>query len=166
MNYHKIPDAPELVTSANVLIRLIDGLGFRYKWATEGLTESDLNFRPCDSSKNMIELLRHINDLAYITNNVLQNQASPKRGSIENFDQLRESTLNFYIKSRNQLGTMSNEDLLASKFKTKPVEYPFWNLINGPMADALTHVGQITSWRRIAGNPIPKVNPFLGFPYE
>lgn len=34
-------------------------------------------------------------------------------------------------------------------------EYPFWNLINGPIADALWHVGQVVTFRRSSGNPLP-----------
>ena len=32
-------------------------------------------------------------------------------------------------------------------------ELPFWNMINGPIADALWHCGQIVSFRRSSGNP-------------
>jgi hypothetical protein len=41
---------------------------------------------------------------------------------------------------------------------------PFWYIINGPLADALTHIGQINSFRRIAGNPAPKARVFFGVP--
>jgi len=37
-------------------------------------------------------------------------------------------------------------------------------LINGPFSDALTHVGQVASWRRINGNPILGANVFFGTP--
>ena len=37
-----------------------------------------------------------------------------------------------------------------------------WNLLNGPLADFLTHVGQITAWRRIAGCPAPAPQYLLG----
>ena len=40
-------------------------------------------------------------------------------------------------------------------------EYPFWNLINGPIADAIWHVGQVVSFRRASGNPLPKGVNFL-----
>ncbi|MCK5671198.1 hypothetical protein KAI10_07435, partial [Candidatus Bathyarchaeota archaeon] len=43
-------------------------------------------------------------------------------------------------------------------------EFPVWNLINGPLSDALTHVGQIASWRRMNGNPIPGARVFHGEP--
>jgi hypothetical protein len=41
---------------------------------------------------------------------------------------------------------------------------PFWHIINGPISDALSHVGQINSFRRLAGNPTPKANVFTGSP--
>ena len=45
----------------------------------------------------------------------------------------------------------------------KKSRFPVWNLINGPIADALNHTGQVVSFRRTSGNPIPKgVNVFLG----
>ncbi|NNF21370.1 MAG: hypothetical protein HKN67_05475, partial [Saprospiraceae bacterium] len=31
--------------------------------------------------------------------------------------------------------------------------YPFWNLLNGPLADAMWHTGQVVSHRRSSGNP-------------
>ena len=41
---------------------------------------------------------------------------------------------------------------------------PFWSIINGPLADGLTHVGQVASWRRMAGNPVPVADVFRGLP--
>lgn len=42
-------------------------------------------------------------------------------------------------------------------------QYPFWNLINGPIADALWHCGQVVSFRRASGNPLnPNVSLFSG----
>ncbi|HAP64159.1 MAG TPA: hypothetical protein DCR93_33310 [Cytophagales bacterium] len=40
---------------------------------------------------------------------------------------------------------------------------PFWNVINGPLADAIYHTGQVVSFRRTSGNPLPKgVNVLTG----
>ena len=56
-----------------------------------------------------------------------------------------------------------NDSELAEMEKNTSRKLPFWYWINGPLADALTHVGQITSWRRISGNPQLKgVNVFIG----
>lgn len=45
----------------------------------------------------------------------------------------------------------------------KRSEFPFWNMLNGPIADALWHVGQVVSFRRSSGNPFnSKVSVFSG----
>ena len=57
---------------------------------------------------------------------------------------------------------LCDEDLKGIIIKGRP----FWHIINGPIADALTHVGQINSFRRLVGNPTPKAQVFLGIPPE
>jgi hypothetical protein len=45
----------------------------------------------------------------------------------------------------------------------KESRFPIWNLLNGPIEDLVYHTGQIVSFRRTTGNPIPKgVNVFMG----
>jgi hypothetical protein len=40
---------------------------------------------------------------------------------------------------------------------------PFWNNLNGPMADAIWHTGQLVMLRRASGNPFnSKVSVFSG----
>ena len=61
----------------------------------------------------------------------------------------------------------SAEDLSAFKLSFKGKngisEYPMWNQINGPIADALWHCGQLVSLRRASGNPFnSKVSVFMG----
>jgi hypothetical protein len=63
---------------------------------------------------------------------------------------------------RDVLVSMNDKELMSITINKKP----FWHIINGPIADALTHVGQINSFRRLAGNPTPKVNVFIGLPPE
>lgn len=50
--YKQIPEYPEQYTSGNVIARFIDGLGYRYYWATEGLREQDLAYKPSEKGKN------------------------------------------------------------------------------------------------------------------
>jgi hypothetical protein len=51
---------------------------------------------------------------------------------------------------------MDKEELAGIKILNRP----FWPIINGPFSDVLTHIGQISSLRRIAGSPAPDSNPF------
>jgi len=50
------------------------------------------------------------------------------------------------------------DDFLASK---EPVQVPFEKLFQGPVADALTHVGQIAILRRIARAPLKGENYYV-----
>ena len=47
------------------------------------------------------------------------------------------------------------DDYLASQ---EPMQAPLENLFQGPIADALTHVGQIVILRRLAGEPMKSEN--------
>jgi hypothetical protein len=163
MSYHNIPDYPATVTASNVLVRMIDGLGFRYYWATEGLTENEMQFRPHEISMSLIELLDHIHHLMNVSNRMLQGLENEKTPAIGLLQPVRSSTLKLIESISARVGNMSSEELAAAKFRrTDGTEFPFWHLLNGPVADALTHVGQINSWRRMAGNPAPKTDVFLG----
>jgi hypothetical protein len=71
-----------------------------------------------------------------------------------------EETLSIIHDLREAMLAMSEEDLGKLRIRDKP----FWNLINGPFSDALTHTGQINSFRRLAGNPVAGANVFLGEP--
>ena len=55
---------PENYTAGNVITRWIDGIGYRYYWATEGLTASDYAYTPSASSRTVYETLEHIYGLA------------------------------------------------------------------------------------------------------
>ena len=169
--FHIIPDSPDTISCVNIITRMLQGLGFRYHWATKGLRNEDLDYRPTDSSKNCLETLKHIYILVEIINAATQNKISVRPAPIENipneFEILREITLN-RIKELCVLFesmTLDELGLLKIKFNRGGAfsEFPVWNLINGPISDAIYHVGQIVSFRRTSGNPIERgVNVFLG----
>jgi hypothetical protein len=141
----------------------VDGLGFRYCWATEGLRDEDYGYRPSPDSMSVMELLGHIHGLVSWTMHGLggEAQSAPECPSLQ---EIRGLTLDKIEKMRNLLLDMSPERLASRHISTRSGEYPFWNMINGPLSDALTHVGQINSWRRLNGNPVPRHNVFLGEP--
>jgi len=166
--YYQIPDTSAVYTAATVAARMVDGLGFRYFWATEGLTETDLNYKPSDSTRTSYETLEHINGLTQVLLNAVNKK--PTKSSAGNkklsFTELRESTLkNIQAASeilKNPGARLEDFDMVFERASGN-VRYPFWNLINGPVADALWHVGQVVSFRRASGNPLPKgVNVLQG----
>ncbi len=154
---------PERTTAGTILQRLIDGLGFRYRWATDGLREADFAFRPADDCMSTEELLQHILMLVTRADAVLgggDQGSDPAKG----MNSLKQATLQALARLSERVAEMDGAALDACKIKRKDTEMPFWYTINGPLADALTHVGQLNAWRRLNGNPTPGANLFVGKP--
>ncbi|NND30987.1 MAG: hypothetical protein HKN76_00260 [Saprospiraceae bacterium] len=158
--YYEIPEAPESYSAANVAARLVDGLGFRYFWATEGLTESDLAYRPTEESRSSYETLVHIEGLTSVVRNAVSRKPNTGGDSDQEvtFGELRARTLD-HIRQASEIlkteGANLEEFPIIFQRGENSTEYPFWNLINGPISDAIWHVGQIVSFRRSSGNPFP-----------
>ena len=47
-------------SAETVISRMIEGLGFRYYWATDDLRDDDLLYKPSDDSRSSLEVLEHI----------------------------------------------------------------------------------------------------------
>jgi hypothetical protein len=166
--YYQIPEAPEKITAEGVLIRMIDGLGFRFYWATEGLKPQDLAYKPNEKARTSEETIDHILGLSYIIVNAFQKKANVKTGeetSKLSFEVKRKQTLE-NLKTASDLLKANTADLAEFKIifgGKKTTEYAFWNLINGPIEDAVWHVGQVVSFRRSSGNPFnSKVSVLTG----
>jgi uncharacterized damage-inducible protein DinB len=165
--YATIPEAPEEFTPGTVVSRMIDGLGFRYYWATEGLREVDLAYRPTAESRTLAQTMDHLYGLSRTIVNSAKQQPTDytQKQSELSFSAKRNATLeNFRIASALFLKSadLSQHKLIFIRPQGSS-EFPFWNHINGPIEDAVWHAGQVVVLRRASGNPInPKVNVFLG----
>ena len=166
--FSQIPDYPDSYSGGNLIARMIDGLGFRYYWATEGLRAEDLAYRPVPDNRSLGELLQHVYSLSgVILNSALKlpNDRTSKMAAMNDLAKLREHTLRNLEEARKQFSASS--DLASHKIifldAEGSTEFPFWNQINGALEDAVWHSGQIALLRRAAGNPMKAgVNPFLG----
>lgn len=166
--YSQIPEAPETYNAGTVISRMIDGLGFRYYWATEGLTEKDLNYEPGNEGRTANQTMEHLLGLSRVILNSarkLPNDRTQPQKLDLSYEEKRSETLNnlkeasLIFKSVEDLSGFSIVFTSANGSR----DFPFWNNINGPIEDAIWHAGQIVVLRRSAGNPInPKVNVFLG----
>lgn len=160
--YYELPEYPSEYTSGTVAGRMVDALGFRFYWASEGLREEDLSYRPNDESRSTNETLIHIFELSHIIlNSTLKQPNSKEDHSQLTYQEIREQTL-INLKTSADILKNSN-DISEFKIIFGDQEIPFWNQINGPISDAIWHCGQIVSLRRSSGNPInSKVNHFRG----
>lgn len=155
--YYEIPDYPETYTSGTVAARMVDGLGFRYYWATEGLTEKDLAQKASESGRTSNETITHIYGLSkFIRNSVLENNKDENKAELSFEEQRKRTLMNLKIVSDALRDT-------EKPFNLDDAEVPFWNIINGPISDALWHCGQVVMLRRASGNPFnSKVSVFRG----
>ncbi|MGB3608145.1 MAG: hypothetical protein WA775_00740 [Psychroserpens sp.] len=160
--YYEIPPYSETFTAGTMAARMVDALGFRFYWASDGLRSSDLEYKIVDDSRSTGETINHILDLSYvIVNSTLKRPNDNEDASEMSFNEKRRQVLINLKTAADILRTSDN----ISQFKIifGDNEIPFWNQVNGPIADAIWHCGQIASFRRASGNPIsPKVNHFRG----
>lgn len=93
--YYEIPDYPAEFTAETTAARMIDGLGFRYYWATEGLTEKDLEYRPSDMARSTGETIDHILGLTNMVINATKKitNGGPKDKQELTFADKRKRTL-------------------------------------------------------------------------
>lgn len=155
--FYEIPEAPKNFTAGTVAARMIDGLGFRYYWATEGLRTEDLTYKPSESGRTAAETIHHIYQLStFIRNSVLADNKENTKSELSFKEKRKQTLLNFKVISEALRNTKAPLQLDA-------MEVPFWNMINGPIADALWHCGQVVMLRRASGNPFnSKVSVFQG----
>ena len=164
--FYTLPEYPDSVTPGTILSLLANGIGFRFRVATEGLTIENLEFHPDPAAMSIGEVIFHIYGLLlWIYEHI---------GGTERFEpvpedemrDIRDEALRLIEAISLHFKQMDVETLasctISSHYTGDTV--PFWHIINGPMSDILTHIGQVNSWRRLAGNPTPVANVFRGLP--
>ncbi len=167
--FKSIPEYPENYKSGNTIVRMIQGLGYRYYWATEGLRSEDLKYRPSSDAMSAYETLEHIYGLAETINKATSGEVNyrPYKNIPEDFSSIRAGTLDNLKEAANRFFDKSSDEISSMEIifesNEKKSTFPLWNLINGQISDAIYHTGQIVSFRRTTGNPIKKgVNVFIG----
>ena len=124
-------------------------LAYRGRKAVAGAPDSFATFRAADTSRTPGEILAHIGDLMDWALSIAQGKQAwkdskplPWKDEVARFFRALQDFETF-LASDSQLGTSAEK------------------LFQGPIADALTHVGQITMLRRVASAPIRGENYFV-----
>ena len=124
--FRSIPDYPSQYTANTIVARMIDGLGFRYYWATEGLRAEDLNYAPNETARTTEETLDHILGLCLMTSHTIQQIPN------ERFDALG---LTFAEKRKLTLEKLQiASEILKNNPEVSPENYPiseenpFWRV--------------------------------------
>lgn len=159
--YYQISEYYSEYTVGTVAARMVDGLGFRFRWATEDLRGEDLAYKISEDGRTIEETLDHIVSLSRVIMNAtlkVPNGSGMELNEMTYKDKRRETLLNF---ERASQILQKATDLNDFKIIFGSKEFPFWNNINGPIEDAVWHTGQIVAMRRASGNPIRSGVNFL-----
>ena len=163
--YYEVPEYYEEYNAGTVVARMIDGLGFRFRWASEDLRAEDLIYKPSEDARTLEETVDHIFGLSrIIVNSAFKEPTDFTIEQLElSFEEKRKEILNNLQKASSIFQTIDDLESYNMIFISSrgEREFPFWNQINGPIADAIWHCGQLVSMRRASGNPLNSKVSFL-----
>ena len=165
ITFSDISKYPTEFSQANIVSRMIEGLGYRYYWASKSLSETDLEYKSSEDARSTLEIIKHIYSLTNMISSSFKNQQYEFSDVSYGYKELREKTLLNLKYIHEQLKLNPDFSKLKIRFERggNMMEFPFWNQINGPISDALWHCGQVVMNRRASGNPLQSgVNVFIG----
>lgn len=129
-------------TDRDLLRHALATLAYRARKALDGAPEDFATFRVGDTTRVPVEIVGHLADLMEWGESVAQGR---QRWTETRSEDWGEQVARFF----EALGAF--DAFLASD---APLQGTASRLFQGPVADALTHVGQITMLRRLAGAPV------------
>src|SRR5690349_16407911 len=135
-------------TDREMLRHAIATLAYRGGKALRDVPAAFADFRACEGARTPGEILAHVGDLLDWALQLAQ--GSQKYHESEPIGWERGADRFF-------AGLEALDAYLASD---APLGYAAGKLFQGPVADALTHVGQISMLRRMAGTPVRGENYF------
>jgi hypothetical protein len=124
-------------------------LAYRGGKAVRGASPETAAFRAGPSTRTPGQILAHVNDLLDWACSLAKGQHSFRESAPSSWE---DGTARFFEALRRF------DEVLSSN---APLGFPAEKLFQGPVADALTHVGQIALLRRLAGVPVKGENYFL-----
>jgi hypothetical protein len=137
-------------TSARDLLRhCLATIAYRGAKVLHGAPDSFVNFRSAETTRTPVQILAHLGDLFDWALSMAKGQ-----GTWHSSKPLpwHDETQRFFASLRNFDAYLAgDESLCASPEK----------IFQGPVADALNHIGQLAMLRRMAGAPIKGENYFV-----
>src|ERR1041385_709039 len=132
--YRQLPGAPGTYSAGAVASRMVDGLGFRFYWATESLRSEDLVFKPSKDARTARETIEHIYDMSFMILNATTGTINSDQKLDLSFEELRRRTLENFKSASDNLRTSSDRALkgYAAKFKDgdQIVARPLWDIMS------------------------------------
>lgn len=117
-------------------------LAYRGAKVVRDVPESAASVRIGPSTRTPVEILAHVGDLLDWAHHLANGAYVWRESPVQTWDQEVER---FFGGLRRLDARLAGDE---------PLGYPAEKIFQGPIADALTHVGQIAMLRRLAGAPV------------
>jgi hypothetical protein len=128
-----------------LLRHFLAAIAYRTQKAVRGAPRDYPEFSVGHQVRTPIEIVRHMTNLMGFVASLLQGDAHPaKPGPLPTFD----GEIARFHETLQSVG-----DLLASNARLREISTT--QLLQGPLSDVMTHVGQLALLRRLADAPIP-----------
>ena len=132
-------------TKRKAIIHLIATIKYRFNHAVSNASEEFWQLNPGQGIRKPIDILHHMRGLMYYAEKAITGVRTPMEEVIDVHSELKQ----FY----------ESMDSLKEEVQQANLDDDQWfRMIQGPLSDALTHVGQLAMMRRMHGQPIPKQN--------
>jgi hypothetical protein len=123
-------------------------VAYRARKAVRDAPPGFADVRAADTSRTAVEILAHMGDLFDWALSLAKGQQVWRESTPQAWD---AETKRFFTALSAFDACLAGDSILGA---------PPEKLLQGPIADALTHIGQITLLRRVAGSPVKGENYF------
>jgi hypothetical protein len=130
------------MTDRQLLRHAVATLAYRAAKTMRGAPETFASYRPGPKANSAVEIVAHMGDLFDWALSMAKGQAKWNNATPQAWD---KECARFFATLK------AFDDLLASEAE---IQYDLTRLFQGPIADALTHTGQLAMMRRLSGAPM------------
>jgi len=130
------------MTDRELLRHTLAALAYRAAKTMRGAPESFANFRAPGAGSTPLSIVAHMGDLFDWALSMAKGQGKWNTATPQAWD---AECARFFASLK------TFDDMLASG---EPIQYELTRLFQGPVADALTHTGQLAMLRRLSGAPM------------
>jgi len=130
------------MTDRQLLRHTVATVAYRAAKSIRGAPESFASFRPAPKSNSAVEIVAHMGDLYDWALSMAKGQGKWNSATPQAWD---KECARFFATLK------AFDDLLASE---QAIQYDLTRLFQGPIADSLTHTGQLAMMRRLHGAPM------------
>ncbi len=130
------------MTDRQLLRHTVATVAYRAAKTIRGAPESFASFRPAPKSNSAVEVVAHMGDLYDWALSMAMGQGKWNSATPQAWD---KECARFFAALK------AFDDLLASDAE---IRYDLTRLFQGPIADSLTHTGQLAMMRRLSGAPM------------